>query len=88
MICAGTSIDPMNCEDKAITIISGFAMCKRHADEMVYAFKMTKSQMRMKKMYGNKKYIDPDLKSGSGLNLTEESIGGVDGRWRNVKNTR
>ena len=86
MICAGNSTTPMECDQEAITIISGFSMCKKHADEMVYVFRMAKQQAAQARLKPGIPYRDPDLVSSKTLNIGDD-FSMTEGKWRNVKNT-
>ena len=86
MICAGNSITPMECNQEAITIINGFAVCKRHADEMVNVFRMAKRQLAQAGLKPGIPYRDPDLVSSKTLNIGDD-FSMTAGKWRNVKNT-
>ena len=86
MICAGTSDNPMNCGDEAITIISGFSVCRKHANEMAMVFRMLKKQMiaakkKMKSPYEATSIYSNDIES--------QSLKGLDdlrqGKFKNVK---
>ena len=82
MICAGTGSDPMRCGEEAVTIISGFAQCQKHANEIAMQFKMLKKQLEKKRIVPAP---DPDLKYAK--SLTIEDLQQKQGVWKNVKNT-
>ncbi len=88
MICAGTAVNPMQCGADAVTIISGFAMCQKHANEIAMQFRILKKQLKqqqqqqqLKNPYESKSIYSNDIPSRSLKGLD----GLKDGVFKNVK---
>lgn len=85
MICAGTAVNPMQCGEDAVTIISGFAVCQKHANEVAMKYRILKKQLEQNKLknpYESKSIYSNDIPSQS----LKDNLGNLKkGSWQNVK---
>jgi len=84
VICAGSADGPFACGEEAVTIISGFSQCRKHANEAAMRWRMLNKMQKQSKIsnpYESKSIYSNDI-SGKSL----KGLGDLkDGVFKNVK---
>ena len=83
LICAGSADAPFACGEEAVTIISGFSQCQKHANEAAMRWRMLNKMQKQKATspYESKSIYSNDI-PGQSLKGLGDLKSGV---FKNVK---